>query len=380
MSCGAGIRTRPSRNPPCAPRTRDTSSSAARPPTGAGRDAVVGYAGGFVVDPAADQAHVFASCVGDMSRVGYTRNSSVSVSPVGEPFRMPKQRTRFPSGRARLCRRRSDRRRRRAGRRAHAFESMGCHPLSVVTAMTVQDTLGRRGRAARSTPSGSPDQARCVLEDMPVAAFKLGVMGSVENIAAIAEVVSDYPDVPLILDPVLALGPRRRVRERRDDRARCGELLLPQTTILDAQQRRGAAPRGRRRRRGADERDVRRTPDRGGLRVCAGHGHARARAGRQHALRQGGRRAHRHAGQRLPGAYPRRRLHAVRGDRRDARQRPRHAGSGERGAGIHLAHAEDGLRPGMGQFHPRPAFLGARGSEGRGDAPAPQRPDVRGSH
>jgi len=44
------------------------------------------------------------------------------------------------------------------------------------------------------------DQARLVLEDMPVAAFKVGLLGSIENIAAIAEVVSDYPDVPLVLD------------------------------------------------------------------------------------------------------------------------------------------------------------------------------------
>ena len=45
-----------------------------------------------------------------------------------------------------------------------------------------------------------------MLEDMPVAVFKIGVLGSVEIIAAIAEVVSDYPDVPLMLDPVLASG------------------------------------------------------------------------------------------------------------------------------------------------------------------------------
>ena len=41
---------------------------------------------------------------------------------------------------------------------------------------------------------------------MPVDAFKIGVLGSVENIAAIAEILSDYPDVPLVLDPVLASG------------------------------------------------------------------------------------------------------------------------------------------------------------------------------
>jgi hydroxymethylpyrimidine/phosphomethylpyrimidine kinase len=75
------------------------------------------------------------------------------------------------------------------------------------------------------------DQARSLLEDMPVAAFKLGVLGSTENIAAIAEVVSDYPDIPLILDPVLASG-RGDELASEDMIAAMSELLLPQTTIV----------------------------------------------------------------------------------------------------------------------------------------------------
>jgi len=81
--------------------------------------------------------------------------------------------------------------------------SMGCHPLSVVTALTVQDTAGVEGVLAID-PEWVSDQARCLLEDMEVDAIKIGVLGSVENIAAIAEIVSDYPNVPLVLDPVLA--------------------------------------------------------------------------------------------------------------------------------------------------------------------------------
>src|SRR6185295_9404244 len=76
--------------------------------------------------------------------------------------------------------------------------SMGCHPLSVLTAITVQDTLGVEGVLALDSEWVS-DQARCLLEDMPVDAFKIGVLGSVENVTAIAEVLSDYPDVPVIL-------------------------------------------------------------------------------------------------------------------------------------------------------------------------------------
>src|ERR1700750_438524 len=79
--------------------------------------------------------------------------------------------------------------------------SMGCHPLSVVTAVTIQDTMGVEEVMALDV-GWVADQARCVLEDMPVAAFKIGLLGSTENISAIAEVVSDYPEVPLVLDPV----------------------------------------------------------------------------------------------------------------------------------------------------------------------------------
>src|SRR5216117_2196095 len=81
--------------------------------------------------------------------------------------------------------------------------SMGCHPLSVITAITVQDSAGVEGLLALDA-EWVADQARCLLEDMPVDAFKIGVLGSLENIAAIAEILSDYPDVPLVLDPVQA--------------------------------------------------------------------------------------------------------------------------------------------------------------------------------
>ena len=50
------------------------------------------------------------------------------------------------------------------------------------------------------------DQARSLLEDMQVAAFKCGLLGNVETIAMIAEIVADYPTIPLIIDPVLASG------------------------------------------------------------------------------------------------------------------------------------------------------------------------------
>lgn len=75
------------------------------------------------------------------------------------------------------------------------------------------------------------DQARILLEDMPVVAFKLGMLGSAENIAAVAEIVADYPEIPMVMDPVLASG-------RGDDLSSeemilaMRELLVPQATLL----------------------------------------------------------------------------------------------------------------------------------------------------
>jgi hydroxymethylpyrimidine/phosphomethylpyrimidine kinase len=108
--------------------------------------------------------------------------------------------------------------------------SMGCHPLSVVTAITVQDTTGVDQILALDS-DWVVEQARNVLEDMPVAAFKIGVLGSVEIISAVAEVVSDYPDVPLILDPVLASG--RGDELATDEMVEAmRDLIIPQTTLI----------------------------------------------------------------------------------------------------------------------------------------------------
>ena len=108
--------------------------------------------------------------------------------------------------------------------------SMGCHPVSVITALTVQDTAGVEGVLAIDA-DWVADQARCLLEDMPVDAFKIGVLGSLESIAAIAEILSDYPDVPVVLDPVLASGRGDEfASDEMTDAIR--ELLLPHTTIL----------------------------------------------------------------------------------------------------------------------------------------------------
>lgn len=111
-----------------------------------------------------------------------------------------------------------------------SFAAMGCHGLSVVTSLFISDTA-RMEDVQVIDSDWVADQARVLLEDMPVAAFKVGAVGSIENVSAIAEIVSDYPDIPLIFDPFLSSLPDQGP-EGEDMLMATRELLIPQTTLL----------------------------------------------------------------------------------------------------------------------------------------------------
>ena len=108
--------------------------------------------------------------------------------------------------------------------------SLGCHPAPVVTAATVQDTGNIKQFTMLATESVIA-QARAVLEDVPVAAFKTGMIGTSAMVATIASVLDDYPKVPLVLDPVQfsnrgdALAEESLVDSLR-------ALLVPRATLL----------------------------------------------------------------------------------------------------------------------------------------------------
>ena len=108
--------------------------------------------------------------------------------------------------------------------------SLGCHALSAITALTVQDTVGVQSVHPVAAEL-LEQQARTVLEDMPVATFKIGMLGSVENVLAVAEIIADYPEIPLIFDPVLASG-RGDELSSEEVISAIREMLLPQTTLL----------------------------------------------------------------------------------------------------------------------------------------------------
>jgi len=108
--------------------------------------------------------------------------------------------------------------------------SLGCHPLSVLTGLTVQDTKG----VHHVSPVDSKlfeAQARAILDDSKVDLIKCGMLSSEENIHVLAKLLNEYPNVPVVLDPIMASG---RGDELTSELMRqlLIELILPQVTLL----------------------------------------------------------------------------------------------------------------------------------------------------
>lgn len=107
--------------------------------------------------------------------------------------------------------------------------SVGTHGLPITTGAYVRDSTQIFDHFALDDEAVS-EQARTVLEDIPIQAIKVGFAGSPENISAIAELASDYADVPLLTYmPDLSWWHEDRIDQYHDA---CKELLLPQTTVL----------------------------------------------------------------------------------------------------------------------------------------------------
>jgi len=110
-----------------------------------------------------------------------------------------------------------------------AITSAGAHPLAIVTGAYVRDTAEIFDHFAFDEEAVA-DQARAALEDMPVSAIKVGFVGSPENISSIAEIASDYSDVPLIAYmPSLSWWEDSKIDSYLDA---FRELMLPQATLL----------------------------------------------------------------------------------------------------------------------------------------------------
>ncbi len=110
--------------------------------------------------------------------------------------------------------------------------TLGAHAISSVTSLHVQDTAAIE-EVHDIAPELVNDQARCLLEDMPVGAIKAGPFYTADAVRTVAQIAADYSDVPLLLH---LAAPSRAFNDDDHDLeevvSSLFELLLPQTDLV----------------------------------------------------------------------------------------------------------------------------------------------------
>lgn len=108
--------------------------------------------------------------------------------------------------------------------------SMYCHPISVSTAISIQDTKGVESLIALDSQQVK-EQALTALNDIDVAVFKIGLLGSVDNIKTVSDILSLYPDTPVIIDPIITSG-RGDILMNDVMKQEMINLLFPKATLI----------------------------------------------------------------------------------------------------------------------------------------------------
>ncbi len=122
--------------------------------------------------------------------------------------------------------------------------SLGCHAAPIVTSVTAQDTTNVLD-TAQINEHFIIQQARVVLEDMKVAAIKIGLIESDTTAMAIHTLLTDYKDIPVVLDPIIVAG-GGKVLANEDVVDAINTLLVPLATIVtpNSEETRSLAPEG----------------------------------------------------------------------------------------------------------------------------------------
>lgn len=110
------------------------------------------------------------------------------------------------------------------------ISSMGCHCLPIITANTVQDTHNVSAVEALDAHF-IQRQLQTLAEDITINAIKIGMPGSIDTIAIIAEFLSRNPDIPVVLDPIITAGGGTALSST-DSLETLKTRLLPHVTVL----------------------------------------------------------------------------------------------------------------------------------------------------
>jgi hydroxymethylpyrimidine/phosphomethylpyrimidine kinase len=126
-----------------------------------------------------------------------------------------------------------------------AFHAAGVFGCAVVALATVQSTEGLRSSVAVDAKL-VVKQADEVVRAQRVGAIKVGALGSLENVRAVARWLARRVDVPVVLDPVMAPTRGRSVLLTRHALDAMREELLPCATLVTANAAEAALLTGRR--------------------------------------------------------------------------------------------------------------------------------------
>ncbi len=110
------------------------------------------------------------------------------------------------------------------------FAALGCHGLSVLTALPIQNTQGVRSIYPIDAPCVT-EQLHCLADDIEIHAIKLGMLYQPSIVEEVAKFLDRFPQMPIVFDPVL-------VATSNDSLVADGTIesirrkLLPRTSLL----------------------------------------------------------------------------------------------------------------------------------------------------
>lgn len=111
-----------------------------------------------------------------------------------------------------------------------ALLSQGCQVATAITALTVQDNQ-EVYQWYPVDPAITLAQARIVLQQYPIAVIKIGLLGSRSMVTAVRQLLLEYAQIPVVLDPVLAADGGTTLAIG-DITQAIRQELLPLTTLL----------------------------------------------------------------------------------------------------------------------------------------------------
>ncbi|MBS4899252.1 MAG: bifunctional hydroxymethylpyrimidine kinase/phosphomethylpyrimidine kinase [Clostridiales bacterium] len=110
------------------------------------------------------------------------------------------------------------------------FAANGVYGMSVVTALTAQNTLGVHN-VSYIDASFVEDQMNSVFEDIFPDAIKIGMAGSPETIKTISEILHYHKAAKIVVDPVIAATSGSTLIEAPSVKALCS-YLLPMADVI----------------------------------------------------------------------------------------------------------------------------------------------------